>query len=75
MVRYSLTATVLTVLEILAAMAVVQYVDVSYSRDAAYSISYLVGPVTLIVMGLTMAMLDGWRCDLATRVLAEEKLA
>lgn len=74
MIKYALTVIGLIALEILAAMAVVQYVDVFYSKGAAYDIAHLVGPVTLLVMGLTMAMLDGWRCDLSTRALVAHKL-
>ena len=49
---------------ILAAMAVVRYVEISMGVDAAISFGYVVGPVALLAMGLMMASLDGWRCRL-----------
>ena len=62
--KYCATVCLGVVGIILAAMAVVRYIEVSAGADAAIGSGYIVGPAALLVMGLMMASLDGWRCRL-----------
>ena len=72
--KYTLAVLAVTVAVILVAMGVIQYVEVSYSREDAIAMSWLVGPVALVILGLIVAMLDSWRCRLVTdEIIAQQR--
>ena len=68
MLKYSISILVCEASVILMAMSVIQYVDKCTTYDPI-SVSYAVGPLALVAMGLIAAMFEPWRGRLSVRAL------